>query len=81
MREKVVKAKYYEIKLEKPKRVCVLFEPFVLFDCVNCYFLFFPATFADAFFLNIPEPFYAVAIGVCAKGFEDDDGPVATFAF
>jgi len=57
LREKVVEAKYYEIQLEKPERMCILFEPFVLFDCVNCYFLFFPAALADAFFLNIPEPF------------------------
>jgi hypothetical protein len=52
-----------------------------LFDRVNSDFLLFAATLADALFLNVPEPFHAVAVGVCAKGFEDDEGTVAMFAF
>ena len=59
----------------------VLFEPFVLFDRLNSDFLLFAATLADALFLYIPKPFHAVAIGVCAKGFEDDEGTVAKVAF
>ena len=52
-----------------------------MFDRVNSDFLLFATTLADALFLNVPEPFHAVAIGVCAKGFEDDEGTVAKVAF
>jgi hypothetical protein len=52
-----------------------------LFDRVNSDFLLFAATLADALFLDVPEPLHAVAIGVCAKGFEDDEGAVAVLAF
>jgi len=49
-----------------------LFEQLVLFDCVDCDFLFSAAVLADAPLLDVPKPFRPVAIGLRTQGFEDD---------
>ena len=62
--------------------VCIaLFEPLILFHRVNRDFLFSATTFTDALLLDVPEPLRAVAIGVCAESFKDDEVITATFAF
>ena len=49
-----------------------LFEQLVLFDCVDCDFLFSAAVLADAPLLDVPKPFRPVAVGLRTQGFEDD---------
>lgn len=57
----------------------VLFEPLVLLDRINLDFLFSAAVFANASFLDVSEPFHAVAVGVCTDGFKNDQVPFAVF--
>lgn len=61
--------------------LAVLFEPLVLLYRVNLDFLLFAAILANTLLPDVPEPFSAVAVWICANGFEDDEVTVTTFAF
>jgi len=59
----------------------ILLEPLSLFYRFNRDFLLFATIVADAPFLDVPKPFSAVAICICAEGFKNGDPSVASFTF